>query len=49
MILPKKQKIAKEWTAWDFGLPFYSVRPRLKRKIKKLSSKKMRKFLQKII
>jgi hypothetical protein len=49
MILPKKQKIAKEWTAWDFGLPFYKVKPKLKRIIKKLSSKKMRKFLKKII
>jgi hypothetical protein len=49
MNLPKKRKVAKEWTAWDFGLPFYSVRLRLKRIIKKLSSKKMRKFLQKIV
>ena len=49
MNLPKKRKVAKEWTAWDLGLPCYGVRPKLKRIIKKLSSKKMRKFLKKIV
>lgn len=48
MIIPKKRKIAKEWTAYDLGLPFVSNKPKLKRKIKKYSSKKVRRFLKKV-
>lgn len=42
----QKLKIAKEWTVYDCGLSFAKVSQKLKKKIKKLSSKKVRKYLK---
>lgn len=47
MFVPKKNKVAIEWTCYDLGLSFCSQRPKLKRIIKKYSSKKMRNYLKK--
>lgn len=43
----KKKKIAKEWTVYDLGLPFTSKRPKLRKIIKKYSSRKVRRYLKK--
>jgi len=42
-----KRKLNKEWTVYDLGLPFYTPRKELKKKVKKLSSKRTRKLLKK--
>ena len=47
MLVPKKKKIAKEWTVYDLGLNF-CPKKKIKKIIKKHSSKKVRKYLKTI-
>jgi len=49
MILPKKSKIAKEWIVFDLGLSFVKTSRKLKKLIKKYSSKKVRKYLKNLL